>query len=130
MVAQAEWGDGMTAHGEGQFHVLNSYSEKLQQLFGFWIELTDLFPYNKPNAEDPLLKTYTYEDGGYVILANNLTTGVIDGDFVILDVHWRQQDFPEEESAAIEGGLKGAGPHRSTCEWPRAALMAANVTSW
>ena len=87
MVVQAVWGDGQTAQGEGQFNSLISYSERLRQLFGFWIDLTDLFPYNKPNADDPRLKTYSYANGGYVILANNLTLGEINNSFVILDVH-------------------------------------------
>jgi len=124
VVVEAVWGDGMTAKGEGQFNGLNSYSERLQQLFGFWIELTDLFPYNISNAEDPRLKTYTYADGAYVILANNLTSGEIDSSFVILDVHWRQLDLPEDEAAAVNYVLELAGPHRITLEIPAAALTA------
>jgi hypothetical protein len=132
VVVQAAWGDGLTAQGEGQFIGLNSYSERLQQLFGFWIELTDLFPYNIPNAEDPRLKTYSYADGGYVILANNLTSGEIDSSFVILDVHWRQLDFPQDEAAAVDYVLNLAGPHRITLDLPPTALRAErdNFQGW
>ena len=100
------------AQANGEFTSQDSYSEKLQQLFGFWIELTDLFPYNVSNAEDPLLKTYSYDDGGYVILANNLTTGSINNSFVILDVHWREAEFPVDEKSAANYVLNLAGPHR------------------
>jgi hypothetical protein len=140
VVAQANWGDGMTAQAEGGFNALNSYSEQLQQLFGFWIELTDLFPYNISNAEDPRLKTYSYDDGGYVILANNLTPGAVNNSFVILDVHWRQQDLPQDEAAAIDYALDLAGPHRITLDTPTSAVTAErdnfqgwpawHVTSW
>ena len=116
VTAQAEWGDGLTAQAEEQFTGLISYSERLQDLYGFWIELTDLFPYNVPNAEDPQLKTYSYEDGGYLILANNLTTGVLDSTFVILDVHWRDQDMSEDAKAAVDYVLDLAGPHRITLD--------------
>ena len=122
--AHAVWGDGMTAQGEGQFSSLISYSERLQQLFGFWIELTDLFAYNVSNADDPRLKTYTYSNGGYVILANNLTSGEIDSSFVILDVHWRKMDFPQDEAAAVNYAMNLAGPHRITLDIPAAAMTA------
>lgn len=132
VVVQAVWGDGMTAKGEGQFNGLNSYSERLQQLFGFWIDLTDLFPYNISNADDPRLKTYTYANGGYVILANNLTSAEINNSFVILDVHWRQLDFPQDEAAAVDYVLNLAGPHRITLEIPTTALTAErdNFQGW
>jgi len=45
VIALATWGEGMSAQGEGQFNSLISYSERLEDLFGFWIDLTDLFPY-------------------------------------------------------------------------------------
>jgi hypothetical protein len=122
VVGQADWGDGLTAQGEGQFIGLPSYSEGLEQLFGFWIDLTDLFPYNIPNAEDPRLKTYQYENGGYVILANNLTRGEIDSSFVILDVHWLHEDFPADETAAVDYALNLAGPHRITLDIPTTAV--------
>jgi hypothetical protein len=70
------------------------------------------------------LKTYTYPDGGFIILANNLTTGVLDGTFVILDVHWRRQDFPQGKAAAVDYILDLAGPHRITLD-----ISAANLTA-
>ena len=127
VVVQSVGEDGTTAQEEGQFRGLTSYSERLEHLFGFWIELTDLFPYNVSNADDPRLKTYSYADGGYVILANNLTIGEIDNSFVILDVHWRQQDFPEDAAAAVDYVLDLAGPHRITLDIPAATLTAERV---
>jgi len=124
VTVRAVWGDGMTAQGEGQFKGLISYSERLQRLFGFWIDLMDLFPYNVPNADDPRLKTYAYENGGYVILANNLTSAELNNSFVILDVHWRQMDFPQDEAAAVNYVLNLAGPHRITLDIPATALAA------
>jgi len=124
VVAEAEWGNGMTAQRGGQFSSLPSYSERLQQLFGFWIDLTDLFGYNVPNAENPRLKTYPYKNGGYVILANNLTVGQIDNSFVILDVHWRQMDLPQDQAAAVDYALNLAGPHGITLDIPTSAVMA------
>jgi hypothetical protein len=124
VVTEATWGAGMTAKAGEQFTGLTSYSERLQQLFGFWIELTDLFPYNVSNADDPRLKTYDYADGGYVILANNLAPGTINNAFVILDVHWRKQEFPQDEAAAIDYALSLAGPHRITLDIPASAVAA------
>jgi hypothetical protein len=104
--------DGRRAESEGEFIGYPSYSERLEENFGFWIDLTDLFPYNISNAEDPQLKTYTYENGGYVILANNLTTTQINNTFIILDIHWRQTGFPLDQASAAKYVLNLAGPHR------------------
>ena len=46
VTVRAVLGDELIAQGEGQFIGRNSYSERLQELFGFWIELTDLFSYH------------------------------------------------------------------------------------
>jgi hypothetical protein len=129
---RAEMGDELIANGEGQFVGRNSYSERLQALFGFWIELTDLFDYYVPNAEDPLLKRYTYKNGGYVILANNLTTAQLFNPFVILDVHWRQSELPQDENDAVNYVLNLAGPHGKTLELSPNDLMAepANFRGW
>jgi len=124
VTVRAVLGDDVIALGEGQFSGRNSYSERLQELFGFWIELSDLFPYNVANAEDPLLKTYSYENGGYVILANNLTSAAINRAFVILDVHWQQLDFPKDEISAVNHVLDLAGPHRITLDISTTDLVA------
>ena len=132
VTVRAVLGDDVIAQGEGQFIGRNSYSERLQELFGFWIELTDLFSYNVSNAEDPLLKTYSYENGGYVILANNLTSAEINNSFVILDVHWRQMDFPKDEISAVNYVLNLAGPHRITLDISTTDLVAEqdNFRGW
>jgi len=124
VTAQAVLGDDVVVLGEGQFSGRKSYSERLQGLFGFWIELSDLFPYNVANAEDPQLKTYSYENGGYVILANNLTSAVVDRAFVILDVHWQQLDFPQDEISAASHVLEIAGPHRISLDISMKDLVA------
>jgi len=124
VTARAVLDDGRKAEIERQFIGQISYSERLEQNFGFWIELTNLLPYNFSNAEDPLLKTYSYDDGGYVILANNLTTTQINNSFVILDVHWRQTDYPLDELAAANYVLDLAGPHRVTLDLSPADLVA------
>ena len=116
------------AQGTGEFTSQNSYSERLQQLFGFWIELTDLFPYNVSNAEDPQLKTYSYDNGDYVILANNLTSAEINNSFVILDVHWRQVEFPKDEKSAVNYVLNLAGPHRITLDISATDLLVEQDT--
>lgn len=125
---QAVTKDGEISEADGEFIGLNSYSERLQELFGFWIELTDLLPYNVAGAEDPLLKTYDYEDGGYVILANNITTTQFSNTFVILDVHWRQNDFPENADGATEYVLQLAGPHRISLDISPADLEVERDT--
>lgn len=124
IVGRAVLEDGAIAEAEGQFIGLKSYSERLGQNFGFWIDLTDLFPYNISNAEDPLLKSYSYENGGYVILAHNLTTTQINNSFVILDVHWREMDFPPDPSSAANYALDLAGPHRISLDLSAADLIA------
>lgn len=116
--------EGGSAEAEGQFIGLDSYSERLEDYFGFWIDLTDLFSYNVPNAEDPMLKTYSYEDGGYVILANNLTTSQINNSVVILDVHWRQTGFPADERSAADFVVNLAGPHRISLDLSPSDVVA------
>jgi len=132
VTVRAGLGDDAIALGEGQFSGLNSYSERLQELFGFWIELSDLFPYNVANAEDPLLKTYSYENGGYVILANNLTSAASNRAFVILDVHWQQIDLPKDEISAVTHVLDLAGPHRISLDISTTDLVAEkdNFREW
>lgn len=122
IIGRAMLGNGVIGEAEGEFIGLRSYSERLQQDFGFWLDLTDLFPYNIANAEDPLLKTYSYGNGGYVILANNLTTGQINNSFVILDVHWRELAFPGDAAAAADYVLNLAGPHRISLDLSPADL--------
>jgi len=124
ITAQVTLEYGLSVEGEGYFNSLNSYSEKLQELFGFWIDLTDLFPYNIPNADDPRLKTYPYENGGFVILANNLTSAEINNSFVILDVHWQEIGFPQDEVDAANYVLDLVGPHRITLDIPTSSLVA------
>jgi hypothetical protein len=126
--ARAVSGNEVIAQGEGHFIGQSSYSERLQRLLGFWIEPSDLFPYNVPGAEDPLLKTYAYENGGYVILAGNPTSAVMGISFVILDVHWRQMDFPEDEISAKNHVLNLAGPHRITLDASTEDLIAEQDT--
>jgi len=132
VTVRAVLGDDVIAIGEGQFSGRKSYSERLQELFGFWIELSDLFPYNVANAEDPLLKTYSYENGGYVILANNFTSAAINRAFVILDVHWQQLDFPKDEISAVAHVLDLAGPHRISLDISTTDLEAEkdNFREW
>ena len=120
--------DGQVVEAEGQFIGLKSYSERLGQNFGFWIELTDLFPYNISNAEDPLLKSYSYENGGYVLLANNITTTQINNSIVILDVHWRQMDFPGDALSAANYALNLAGPHRISLDLSASDLIVEQDT--
>jgi hypothetical protein len=124
ITTQATWEDDESAEGEGHFTSLVSYSERLQDLFDFWIDLTDLFPYNKTNAADPRLKTYPYEKGGFVIFANNLTLGEINTIFVILNVHWQDAKFPNDEAAAVNYVLDLAGPHQITLDIPTSSLEA------
>ena len=132
VTVRAILGDDVIAMGEGQFSGQNSYSERLQELFGFWIELSDLFPYNVANAEDPLLKTYSYANGGYVILANNITSAAINRAFVILDVHWQHLDFPKDEISAVTHVLDLAGPHRITLDLSTTDVVAEkdNFREW
>jgi hypothetical protein len=128
ITARAISEDGRSVQAEGLFVGQQSYSERLQDHFGFWIDLTDLLPYNVADAEDPLLKTYSYENGGYVILANNITTTQINNTFVILDVHWRQTDFPENTASATDYVLQLAGPHRISLDISPADLEVKKDT--
>ena len=128
ITARAVLENGMVAEAEGHFLGQNSYSERLQHYFGFWIDLTDLFPYNISNAEDPLLKSYSYENGGYVLLAKNMTTTQINNSFVFLDVHWRQMDFPEDTLSAANYVLNLAGPHRIALDISASDLNAEKDT--
>jgi hypothetical protein len=120
--------DGRRQNSEGEFIGYPSYSERLEENFGFWIDLTDLFPYNISNAEDPQLKTYSYDDGGYVILANNLTTTQINNTFIILDIHWRRTDFPPDQSSAAKYVLNLAGPHRVSLDITEPDLLVQEET--
>jgi hypothetical protein len=121
--ARAVTEDGGIAESQGEFIGYPSYSERLEDNFGFWIDLTDLFPYNIANAEDPQLKTYAYEDGGYVILANNLTTTQINNTFIILDIHWRRTNFPPDQASAAKYILGLAGPHRISLDISESDLV-------
>ena len=124
--------DKLIATSEVNFIGLDSYSERLYDHFGFWVALPDLFPYNVPNAEDPLLKTYSYDNGGYLILANNLTSGGINNSFVILDVHWRKEQFPSDEDEAVDYITNLAGPHGITLDLSQKDLIAekARFNTW
>jgi hypothetical protein len=124
VTARAMIKEDLIVQSKGQFIGQQSYSERIQDLFGFWIEISDPFSYYIPNAEDPRLKTYQYENGGYLILANNMRTGVLDSPFVILDVHWQHKEFPEDHKAAIDHILSLAGPHRITIDISAADLEA------
>lgn len=132
VTVRAILGNGEMAQAEGQFAGRSSYSERLQRLFGFWIELSDLFPYNVLNAEDPRLKTYTYENGGYVILAGNPSSPELSLSFVIMDVHWRQMEFPRDGISAKNYVLDLAGPHRITLGISTDDLVAeqGNFRGW
>ncbi|MBU0496104.1 MAG: hypothetical protein KKA73_01760 [Chloroflexi bacterium] len=113
VVCQATWGDGQQAHAEQSFIGWASYSERLERLYGFWIALTDLFSYNVPQADNPTIKYWPYDDGngGMVILANQLPYGGVNGHFVVLDVHWRHDDWPADEAAAADYICSLYGPH-------------------
>jgi len=128
VVARATWGDECQAQAEQTFKGLSSFSEELQSLYGFWIELSDLFPYNVPHADDPRNKYWPYEDGGYVILANNFFRGGTYNHFVMLDVHWRHADLPSDEAAAVACVRSLAGPHGKTMDIPTANLATERVT--
>jgi hypothetical protein len=132
VTGRAALGNGVIAQAEAQFIGLNSYSERLQRLFGFWIELSDLFPYNVSNAEDPRLKTYTYENGGFVILAGNPASTEMSISFVIMDVHWRQMEIPGDGISAKNYVLNLAGPHRITLDISTDDLVAEryNFRGW
>jgi hypothetical protein len=132
VVVRATWGDECQAQTEQTFKGLSSFSEELQSLYGFWIELSDLFPYNVPHAGDPRNKYWPYEDGGYVILANNFFRGGTYGYFVMLDVHWRHADLPTDEAAAIAYVQSLAGPHGKTMDIPATNLVmeSASFRGW
>jgi len=127
VVVRATWGRDGQAQVEQTFKGLSSFSEELQSLYGFWIELSDLFPYNVPHADDPRNKYWPYKDGGYVILANNFFRGGTYNLFVMLDVHWRHADMPADEAAAIAYVQSLAGPHGKTIDIPRTNLIAEQL---
>jgi hypothetical protein len=121
---RAYMGTELIALSKGKFTSSISYSERLFDHFGFWLALPDLFPYNVPNAEDPLLKTYSYKNGGYIILANNISPPGIDSSFVILDVHWQNVEYPKDENEVVDYVLNLAGPHRITLDLSETELKA------
>jgi hypothetical protein len=125
VTARAVIGNDVIAQRSWQFISQQSYNEQIQDLFGFWIDLSDLFSYNVPNAEDPQLKTYSYDNGGYLILANNLRPGGLDSPFVILDVHWRFEKFPDDQNTAKDYVISLAGPHGITLDLSPAELYAS-----
>jgi hypothetical protein len=128
VAAQATWEPDGQAQVEQTFKGLSSFSEELQSLYGFWIELSDLFPYNVPHADDPRNKYWPYEDGGYVILANNFFRGGTYGYFVMLDVHWRHVNLPTDEAAAVAYVQSLAGPHGKTMDIPATNLVTEPVS--
>jgi hypothetical protein len=128
VVAQATWEPDGQAQVEQTFKGLSSFSEELQSLYGFWIELSDLFPYNVPHADDPRNKYWPYEDGGYVILANNFFRGGTYNHFVMLDVHWRHADLPSDEAAAVAYVQSLDGPHGKTMDIRTANLATERAT--
>jgi hypothetical protein len=127
VVVGATWGRDGQAQVEQTFKGLSSFNEELQSLYGFWIELSDLFPYNVPHADDPRNKYWPYKDGGYVILANNFFRGGTYNHFVMLDVHWRRADLIDE-AAAVAYVQNLAGPHGKTMDIPATNLVTEPVS--
>jgi len=114
VLAQAEWGKRSLGHAQATFSAAGSYSERLEDNYGFWIEPGDLFELDVPQAPDPAARFHPYADGGgYVMLANTELDGINER-FVMLDVHWRQAAFPsaDQEAVLLVQGL--AGPHGKT----------------
>jgi hypothetical protein len=130
VVARAWWGDGAQAQIESTFQVRPSFSEELQNLYGFWIDTASpLFDYYTTNIAHPDSKGHLYEDGngGYVLLANT-RVGQSYETFVILDIHWRQTDFPRDEAAAIAQARSLVGPHMMTLDIPDHDLAVNKIT--
>lgn len=130
VTARATWGDGRQAHAEREFRGRASYSERLEALYGFWLELPDLFPYNVPQADDPAIKYWPYDDGngGMVILANSFPQGGLATRFVILDVHWRQDPWPADEAAAAAYVAGLYGPHHQKLNYTPTILTVESTT--
>lgn len=130
LVARARWGDGQQAHRESTFKVKPSFSEELKNLYGFWIDTASpLFDYYTTNIADPDSKYHPYHDenGGLVLLANTRLDQSHEN-FVILDVHWRHADFPEDGAAAIAYVGSLAGPHLMTLDIPGQDLATSRAT--
>jgi hypothetical protein len=129
VISEASWGDGAGAGTQQAFHGLPSYSERLEELYGFWIETSDLFAYNVAHADDPSGKYWPYQDGdgGCVILANSFFRGHPYQHFVVLDMHWRRADLPTDEVGAVGFVQSLAGPHLMDLEMAPGDVAAESV---
>ena len=114
ILAWAEFKDGSILNIAGPFQVLRSFSEGLEEQYGFWLDTTSpLFAYAGPPFADPGLKFHPYDEGGYVILSNSRVSGGVE-EFVMLDVHWRPAEYPEDGETALTYVQELAGPHGMT----------------
>ncbi len=116
--ARVEREDGQILETTSRFNVRQSFSEGLEELYGFWIALpTPPFAYTGPSFADPKLKFHPYQDGGgYVILTNLPASGSV-AEFSMLDIHWRPVIFPENQQDALAYINDLAGPHGMTVSY-------------
>jgi hypothetical protein len=117
ILASAKLDDGSILESSGPFQALRSFSEGLEEHFGFWLDTSSpLFIYAGPPFADPKLKFHPYDEGGYVILTNSQMRGGIEK-FVMLDVHWRPDEYPKDDQAAVAFVQNLAGPHGMTVDY-------------
>jgi hypothetical protein len=117
ILASAELEDGTSLKSSGPFQVIRSFSEGLEEHYGFWLDTnSSLFAYAGPPFADPKLKFHPYAEGGYVILSNSRISGGVE-EFVMLDVHWNLAEFPEDSEGAIFHIQELAGPHGMTVDY-------------
>ena len=117
ILARTELEDSTSLENTGPFQVLRSFSEGLEENYGFWLDTSSpLFAYAGPPFADPKLKFHPYLRGGYVILSNSKISGGVEG-FVMLDLHWRPLDYPPNTDSALAYTQDLAGPHGMTVDY-------------
>jgi hypothetical protein len=117
ILTRVELADGISLVNTGPFQVLRSFSEGLEEDYGFWLDTSSpLFAYAGPPFADPKLKFHPYDEGGYVILSNSRINGGVE-EFVMLDVHWHPTENPQDNDAALAHIQDLAGPHGMTVDY-------------
>ena len=133
MVASATWGDGKQVQAERTFTGIPSPTEMYQSQYGFWVDPPrvlnyNLAMYNLHGAGGFHFEDWYYEDGGGYVILDNYRYNVVGITFATLDVHWRRDDFPTDEAAAIAHVQRLAGSHHQDPDTPTTNLAAEPTT--